>query len=162
MSDCCGNPDQANHPKHCPACSQVGKPVSSVTLHSLLVSEALLGLSDESEFRFCASKTCPVVYFGNDGQTFEAGSLRVPVWQKTDDPTVPVCYCFGWSEARIRQEHLQTGKTTAITSISALVKAGECACEVNNPQGSCCLGNVSQVVKRISQGSEIPGKGVSR
>lgn len=158
MSDCCGKPDQTNSSKHCPACSQVGRPISSVTLHSLLAPEALVSLSEDADFRFCATRTCPVVYFGGDGQTFEADTLRVPVWQKTDDPTVPVCYCFGWTEARIRQEHLHTGKTTAVSSISALVKAGECACEVNNPQGSCCLGNVSQVAKRVSQDR----KGASR
>jgi hypothetical protein len=27
--------------------------------------------------------------------------------------------------------------------ITALVKAERCACEVKNPQGSCCLGNVA-------------------
>ena len=159
MSDCCGMPDQSNDPKQCPVCSQAGRPVSSVTLHSLLIPEALVSLSEDSDYRFCATRTCPVVYFGSDGQTFETGRLRVPVWQKTDDPNVPVCYCFGWTEARIRSEYRQAGKMTAVTSISSRVKAGDCACEVNNPQGSCCLGNVSQVVKRVSTDGEVHGEG---
>jgi hypothetical protein len=29
------------------------------------------------------------------------------------------------------------------------VKAGNCACEVRNPQGSCCLGNVQATVKQV-------------
>jgi hypothetical protein len=32
------------------------------------------------------------------------------------------------------------------------MKAGNCACEVRNPQGACCLGNVAAVVKRLKSG----------
>lgn len=28
-------------------------------------------------------------------------------------------------------------------------EAGHCACEVKNPQGSCCLGNVSKALNQI-------------
>jgi hypothetical protein len=36
-----------------------------------------------------------------------------------------------------------------IEEIKAGIKTGQCACDIRNPQGSCCLGNVSAVVKRF-------------
>lgn len=47
----------------------------------------------------------------------------------------------------IRDELAATGKTTVIERIAAEMKAGFCACEIRNPQGSCCLGNVKAAVK---------------
>ncbi|HEV2197528.1 MAG TPA: DUF998 domain-containing protein [Candidatus Acidoferrum sp.] len=47
------------------------------------------------------------------------------------------------------QEVDATGDCRIPQRISAEVKAGNCACEVRNPQGSCCLGNVTAVVKRL-------------
>jgi hypothetical protein len=29
------------------------------------------------------------------------------------------------------------------------IRAGRCGCNVNNPQGSCCLGNIQAVVKEL-------------
>ena len=46
------------------------------------------------------------------------------------------------------EEIRDTGKCTILQHITAEVKAGNCACEIRNPQGSCCLGNVNAAVKR--------------
>lgn len=35
--------------------------------------------------------------------------------------------------------------------ITAEVKAGNCACEIRNSQGSCCLGNVTAAVNRAME-----------
>ncbi len=48
---------------------------------------------------------------------------------------------FEWDEIK------NTGKSTAVESITKEVKAGNCFCERSNPQGTCCLGNVSKAVK---------------
>lgn len=47
---------------------------------------------------------------------------------------------------RIRSEISQSGTSSAISSIKTHIKAKRCGCEVNNPQGDCCLGNVRLVV----------------
>jgi mercuric ion transport protein len=75
--------------------------------------------------------------------------------KETEDP-IPVCYCFGWTQEKIFSQIKQLGRSSAVEEISAKVKAGECACEINNPSGSCCLGEVNKVVKK---GMEIYGKG---
>lgn len=74
------------------------------------------------------------------------GDVRRPVTQK-DPAHAPVCYCFGFTPAMIREELVATGKSTVIERIAAEMKADFCACEIRNPQGSCCLGNVKAAVK---------------
>jgi len=109
----------------------------------MLRPEALARLS-APEHRFCSTPSCPVVYFGLD-ETFDQEEIVVPVFQKEPPGERPVCYCFGIGEADIRRELEQAGRSTAAERITALVKAERCACEVKNPQGSCCLGNVAAV-----------------
>lgn len=135
----------------CPTCGQKGKKVDS------LIPKAMLNVSllavREIPYLFCRTADCPVVYFAADGlQVFTKDHIRVPVHQKEPaDDNVPVCYCFYHSPATIRAELLATGRSTVIEEIEAGIKAGHCACEMRNPQGSCCLGNVSAVMKRLAK-----------
>jgi hypothetical protein len=139
------------HTKHCPACGQKGKKVDSITLKAML-NVSLLALQDRP-YLFCPTANCDVVYFSTGGeQSFTKEKIRVPVYQKEPgEERVPVCYCFRHSPATIRSELLATGQSTVIEEINAGIKAGHCACEIRNPQGSCCLGNVRAVVTQISQ-----------
>ena len=66
--------------------------------------------------------------------------------KETDDP-IPLCYCFNFSRADVRREVAETGSCSIPARITADVKAGRCACEVKNPSGSCCLGEVNKAVK---------------
>jgi hypothetical protein len=59
-----------------------------------------------------------------------------------------LCYCFGESEASIRDEIAETGRSTAVERIRAHIAAGRCACELRNPRGACCLGDVIAAVAR--------------
>ncbi len=98
------------------------------------------------EHRFCATPECPVVYFGID-EVFDREEIVVPVFQKEPAGDRTVCYCFAETEGDIRREIEQTGRSTASERIAELVKAERCACEVRNPQGSCCLGNIAAATK---------------
>jgi hypothetical protein len=134
----------------CPTCGQKGKKVDSLTLKAML-NVSLLAVCHVS-YLFCRTTNCPVVYFAADGlQVFTKDQIRVPVHQKEPaDDNVPICYCFCHSPATIGAELLAMGRSTAIEEIEARIKAGQCACEIRNPQGSCCLGNVSAIVKRFT------------
>jgi hypothetical protein len=76
--------------------------------------------------------------------------LRESVFQKQPyrDETL-VCYCFQHTVGSIRAEIIQTGVSTVIDQIMAGIQAGQCACDIRNPQGSCCLGNVRRLVRRF-------------
>jgi hypothetical protein len=125
-----------------------------------MLKVSLLALRDRP-YLFCRTVGCDVVYFSADGaQSFTKEKIREPVHQKEpDDETVPVCYCFRYSPATIRAELLATGRSRAVEEINRGIQAGQCACEIRNPQGSCCLGNMQTVVKRISRTVTASGSG---
>lgn len=95
--------------------------------------------------QLCRSADCPVVYFA-PGITIEKAELRVPVNFKEQNYEGPVCYCFNHTFASLRAEIQAKGHSTAQAMISQEVKAGRCACEVKNPAGACCLGDVTRAV----------------
>ena len=126
-----------------------GRPVDTVTVKALL-NVALTEVRDVA-YRFCRIPECPTVYYAaHGGQTFDEPALRERVHQKhRADDAVFVCYCFRRTLGSIRAELRETGRSTAVVRITAGINAGRCACEIRNPQGTCCLGNVRAVVERV-------------
>ncbi len=72
-------------------------------------------------------------------------TVRVGI-KETDDP-IPLCYCFGYDRAEIRDDIRQRGDTEIHMIIVQRVLAGECRCEETNPSGGCCLGDVARAIK---------------
>ncbi|MBI4431739.1 MAG: copper chaperone Copz family protein [Candidatus Omnitrophica bacterium] len=150
---CCElHPPQKCGPAKCPECGELGKTVQRITLGALLRPEKRPEIPKQKEFCFCRSATCAIVYFAPDRVLFRKDDLSVAVGLKEpQDPAAPVCYCFGWTPEKIQAEIRNTGKSTVTDQIKAQVKAGNCYCEVTNPQGTCCLGDVSKAVKEIKE-----------
>lgn len=147
MSNCCQTTTtEPTTIKKCPVCQLKGKNVQLITLKSLLKSSALETIQPESSYAFCSNPSCEVVYF-NDSQIFGKDMLKVSIYQKDDALDVPVCYCFGWTRGRLAQAVQENQRP--IDYIREQVQANRCGCEVNNPQGACCLGNVTTFVKSI-------------
>ena len=148
MTDCCRVPAEAEKAtSRCPKCGQSGKKVDPITVKAILRPEALATLSAVGH-RFCATASCPIVYFA-DSEVFSTGDVSVPVFQKEGVGQRTVCYCFHRTEADLRREREATGDSSASQRVTAHVKAGRCACEIKNPQGSCCLGNLGAAVKSL-------------
>ena len=133
----------------CPACQNVGKAVDSVTLKALL-AVPLTEISDAS-YRFCKTPGCAIVYYAEDRtQRFDESALREVVFQKhPDGDDTFVCYCFRHTVGSIRREIEIKHSSTAVEFTTIGIQAGRCACDLRNPQGSCCLGNVRTVVERM-------------
>jgi hypothetical protein len=158
MSDCCVVTEESrNRPQVerintavCPSCSQKGKSVDSQTVKAML-AVSLETLAESSRYRFCRTPDCPVVYFDAQDRFFTEAHLRERVHQKHPEAAdVFVCYCYRHTPGSIRAEMVERGETDVVARITAGTKAGTCACDIRNPQGSCCLGNVSKVVKLIT------------
>lgn len=101
------------------------------------------------EYRLCRNRDCPVVYYSGEIQ-IEKSELRVPVNFKEAKYEGPVCYCFNHTIASIRAEIQAKGHSTAQAMITQQIKAGRCACEVKNPAGTCCLGDVIRAVQVVT------------
>jgi Zinc binding domain len=134
------------HP--CSTCGTMGQPVEAQTVKALL-TEAALRRFEPGAYRFCPDSTCSVVYFG--ASVFRTDDVHVRVWQKEPAGARMICYCFDENEADIRAEVEQTGASKAVERVRDHIEAGRCACEIRNPKGACCLGDVIQAVKRIAE-----------
>lgn len=74
---------------------------------------------------------------------------------------MPLCYRLGFTRADVRAEVATTGASTIPDRITAEVKAGRCACEVKNPSGRCCLGDVRKAVTEALADRQGPTAGES-
>lgn len=132
----------------CPANGQKGKLVQNQTVKALL--KISLRAVRETEHYFCADKDCPVVYYTADGaQTFTVHQVRETVYQKEpNNPGVSVCYCFQHTLGTLQTSASQQ-RQAIIEDIKQGIAVGQCACNLRNPQGVCCLGNVNKLVKHL-------------
>ncbi len=141
-------------PVFCPTCKTKGAPVDTATVKCLL--SVSLSQVHETQYYFCRDADCPVVYFAADGtHTFSTHQVREQVYQK--DPTsddVFVCYCFRYTLGDIRRAVEAGSADNVISTITAGIRKGQCACDWRNPQGDCCLGNVRALVKNLSTPDE--------
>lgn len=157
MSDCCSvNPKSgtARAVMACPVNGAQSKQVDILTVKSL-VRQLPLGMPN-TQYYFCEAQDCDVVYFALDSQApiFRNEDLQVRVGVKATEDPIPVCYCFGFLRKDIEGEIAETGRSMVAERISAEVKAGNCACEVKNPSGRCCLGSVTRVVNDYVRANE--------
>jgi len=139
----------------CPVSGRRSKQVDMLTVKSL-VRRLPLEMTN-TQYYFCDSPDCELVYFplNPEAPSFLRGDLIVRVGAKEIDDSLPLCYCFGFSRQDIWDEIRCTGKSTVAQQITAEVEAGRCACEVKNPSGKCCLGDITRAAKdRPSQKGE--------
>lgn len=170
MNSCCVNPieviaeDKHKPDKQCclvtdatPAPARAECPISKVlsrkvqkrTLEYLLKPEKV-GAIENVQYYYCTDPNCKVVYFSNTTvRYFTVDDVSVKVLSKDKGDDVNVCYCFNWTRARIKEELARTGGSTASLQIAKEVKAGNCACDVKNPKGECCLGDVNRYVDTV-------------
>jgi len=111
----------------------------------LAVSLRLVGAT---AYRFCRTATCPVVYFTVDGtQHFIRDHVRERVYQKEPAATdVLICYCFRHTVGAVQAA---PDPAMIVADITRGMQAGQCACDLRNPQGSCCWGNVRALMQHI-------------
>ncbi len=149
MASCClvKNMNDKDSLASCRVCGSKGKKIKRITMEHLLKDEHVSEI-EEGQYHFCETPQCDVIYFNNESNSyFRKETLKVRVGIKQTDDPIPLCYCFGHTEKSARDE-IEEGFSTVIESIKAKVKAGDCACEIKNPSGNCCLGTVTRAVQR--------------
>jgi Zinc binding domain len=160
MSSCCSNEScelpetRANGENACPRCGEVGRVVGDETIQAILKAGHADGLL-AVERRFCRTPSCAVLYYGADGRIVEKGAASVRVGVKETDDPVPLCYCFGFTRADVRRQVAERGDSDIPARITAEVRAGRCSCEVKNPSGTCCLGDVNKAVKEAKSKEKL-------
>lgn len=135
-------------PAACPSCGKKGKPVAVLTVKSLVRDHTRVPVS--VSYSFCRTADCDVVYF-SDQAVFNKPDLKVRVGIKETADPIPLCYCFDYSGEDVRRDIETAGETTILEEIKAEVQAGVCACEVKNPSGACCLGDITRAIQEAKK-----------
>jgi len=119
--------------------------LATVRQHTILTK-----LPDTS-FGFCEAASCPVVYVGANGTLIEKAQVHTRVGVKETEDPIPVCYCFEFTAAQIAEDARDHRHSTIRDYIQEQVRAGRCRCEMTNPSGRCCLGNVGRVLGNAAE-----------
>lgn len=134
MSSCCSNHATKIITGICPQCGESCKSVEHKTLyHQVKFPENQTILEDK--YYFCAVKNCTVGYFSSTEHIIPKQSLRT--YQEIEEDKL--CYCFDINT----KQYLSALKANNAEKIKNFViqktKSGDCACDVKNPSGQCCL-----------------------
>jgi Zinc binding domain len=140
MSDCCANSSTKTSSQTCPQCGATCKSVELRTLYHQVKFPANQGIIS-GNYYFCPSKDCVVAYFSTAGNSIPKQQLAT----HQDIQNDKLCYCFDITTA----DYLKALKTHEAEIIKNFVtektKSGDCACEVRNPSGQCCLAKFKQL-----------------
>ena len=141
MSDCCDSSasennsgDKKSFPRKftCPVNAQQYIEVENKTILQHIKSPWEKKLQEE-KYYFCDDPDCDVVYFGLSGSVINKSELRTLVGKKEASEDALVCYCFGVSKK------LATQNADIKTYVTQKTKEKNCACDIRNPSGRCCL-----------------------
>ncbi|MEH6652454.1 MAG: hypothetical protein V7707_20755 [Motiliproteus sp.] len=143
MESCCSSNSMAvktdaKPAVQCPCCGAAAKPVERLTLMHQIIAPLNRELPPD-DFFFCSSTACRTVYFSSDGAVIETSKVRGVVGQKSTLPDRVLCYCFDVSHARVMEEIEKTGTSASKDFVVQQTKLKNCACEIRNPSGKCCL-----------------------
>jgi hypothetical protein len=150
--DCCSNGvivASESTLSACQICGNAGRMVAKQTVVHQVKSERLPTVGD-ADYKFCSSADCDVIYYSAHGNVFTTADVREMVTSKTKDDDRPLCYCFGFTEGNIRREIALMGESNVPAQVSQFIKEKLCACEIRNPSGVCCLGEINKTVKRLT------------
>lgn len=138
----------------CPGCTKTGKPVATRTVKNLVRDHTRVSTSDG--YCFCRTLECSVVYF-SEQQVFQKADMKVRVGIKEHDDPIPLCYCFDYTWDDLSRDLALDGDTDVPKRVKAEVKRGFCACDVKNPSGKCCLGDITRAVQQIKAARQRTG-----
>jgi len=142
---CVAAPLAASLPR-CPVSQTSGQPVGWTTVAAL----SLGAIPPRQEVWLCMDPACDAVYFGDRGLQLLSAQLRaVPAFKIGSEGVA--CHCFQHSQRTIEQEVRALGSSPTVDAIRARVRNRDCACEVRNPTGKCCLRDIQQLVDRTNE-----------
>ena len=135
MSHCCSGSHSKPATQACPQCKTACKGVEMPTLYHQVRFPENQGMISDTYY-FCPTKDCSIGYFSIVGHRVPKPQLR----SHQDIQKDTLCFCFDINAAdyltALSTNHAETIKNFVIQR----TKLGECACEIRNPSGQCCLG----------------------
>jgi len=134
MSHCCSGSHQKPVTQACPQCGTACKSVEMPTLYHQVRFPENQGMPSDTYY-FCPTKDCSTGYFSIAGNCISKQQLRT----HQDIQKDTLCYCFGIDSADFLTALATNHADTIKNFVVQRTKSGECACELRNPSGQCCL-----------------------
>ena len=164
---CCSSSSRdrmVSSPSYCPACQQAGQPVSKTTPRHTLKKLFRHTLSAESDYHYCDTPECSIVYFTDNGeQTFTTKQLINRVTCKDPSPETPLCYCFKITKGDALQEYRESHQSSVLETIKQKMSEKSCFCDKSNPRGVCCTTEIRRWLgEQGIEESESPSTDSSR
>lgn len=147
--ECCGPKLVCKKEDKCPGCNDNGATVDIITVKKF-VNDYQENMFLKEDYKFCSNPSCNIVYFSKgNAHFFHKQQLKEKVTLKEKDLEVKICYCFGHTKQSVLNEIKSTGDTSVLNDIKTKMKELGCFCKTSNPQGICCLGNVTSWLNEI-------------
>lgn len=126
----------------CPTCGIKGLPVKAITIKAL-TSEQWSDYNKITDGFYCTNPEDSTVYYIPDNNlVINKLDLLVRVGLKEKVEPLLVCYCFQHTRSEIEQDFVKNNHSTIEDEIREKVRKDLCSCEILNPKGRCCLGDV--------------------
>lgn len=123
----------------CPRCGRPGAPVRRQTVAGATAAP----LPSRQDLFLCRSATCELLYFGSGAEIPIDAATQRPWFKDGGDVA---CFCFGHRSGEIDE--------FTIARVTDRVKRRECACDLRNPTGKCCLADLRRLL--AGAGAEPP------
>ncbi len=130
---CCGPATEAADRWAC--CPVNGMSCERVSYRTVLhhVRSPMNQALPEQRYFFCPDPDCNVVYFGTDRRLLRETDIREDLANSNSSMDRTVCYCFGITAHEVITD------PGLKNFVEAQTRRGNCACEIRNPSGKCCL-----------------------
>jgi len=136
QKEACGDSCCTPQPKgkiECPSCHKKAKGVLGKTFTALVKDTTKAKFDCFDGFYYCKTPSCKTIYF-RGASILTQDDITVTVGLKNGAKPATLCYCFEWTKEK---------------DIKAKMENPGCSCEVLNPSGGCCLGDVGKAIKEI-------------
>lgn len=141
MSCCAETPPSKR--RDCPECGKSCLPVKMQTMFHQIQSPDNQRIV-EDDYAYCPNQACPVGYFSASSLI---PKLKLRAYQ--NGPQALLCHCFDVSQP-VYQTAIQAGTHETIKAfVVQQTKVGNCACEIRNPSGRCCLADFTRLEKAM-------------
>ncbi|MDI1231870.1 MAG: hypothetical protein PSU93_12040 [Methylobacter sp.] len=142
MSNCCSNNSSQSTSQNCSQCGQFCKRVEMRTIYHQVRFPDNQAIAP-GIYYFCAAKECTTGYFSITGSIIPKQNLTV----HKDIMDDRLCYCFDIDAAQYRSALIDNTADGIKSFIIQKTKSGDCACDIRNPCGQCCLAKFNQLEK---------------
>ncbi len=141
MNNCCDLQSKTKVKKKevCPQCNAEQNITSYQTVLHHLKTPYVQQLDEQRGYYFCRNTNCDTVYFDTENKVFGKEDVRMEIGQKSNLDTRQICYCFDVTFDKVVLEIEEKGFSEIKEFVKSQTKAKNCACEIRNPAGRCCL-----------------------